>query len=198
MQINENLLRSIGATEQNYSPGDYIFRENDFSKNYFHILSGKVKLNNYDSDGKEFIQNIINSKDSVGTFMLFIEKGYPVNAMAITDCVILQVPKKIVFDLFKQSPDFLIDIRKGISERLNNKFILMQKISSHNAAERLKDVMELMKQEQKYETPFSFEIPFTRQQLASLTGLCVETTIRTIKKMEREKLLRIKNRKILI
>lgn len=47
--------------------------------------------------------------------------------------------------------------------------------------------MQLMKQEQENQSPFSFEVPLTRQQLASLTDLCIETTIRTIKKMEREK-----------
>ncbi|WP_228459647.1 helix-turn-helix domain-containing protein [Chryseobacterium bernardetii] len=40
-------------------------------------------------------------------------------------------------------------------------------------------------------------IPLTRQQMASLTGLCVETAIRTIKHMEKEKILKIENRKIL-
>lgn len=54
-----------------------------------------------------------------------------------------------------------------------------------------------MKHDHENKTPFTYEVPITRQQLASLTGLCVETTIRAIKKMEREKILRITNRKIL-
>ncbi|WP_262891347.1 helix-turn-helix domain-containing protein [Epilithonimonas arachidiradicis] len=36
-----------------------------------------------------------------------------------------------------------------------------------------------------------------RQQMANLTGLCVETTIRTLKAMEKKNLLKIRNRKIL-
>ncbi|WP_276875626.1 helix-turn-helix domain-containing protein [Chryseobacterium joostei] len=44
---------------------------------------------------------------------------------------------------------------------------------------------------------YSFKVPLTRQQMAGLTGLCVETTIRTIKGMERAMMLRIKDRKIM-
>lgn len=43
---------------------------------------------------------------------------------------------------------------------------------------------------------FSFEVPLTRQQLASMTGLRVETVIRTIKKMEQQNIVKIINRKI--
>lgn len=39
-------------------------------------------------------------------------------------------------------------------------------------------------------------IPFTRRQLANLTGLRWETVIRTVKKMEKENVLKIKNGKI--
>lgn len=46
--------------------------------------------------------------------------------------------------------------------------------------------MRLIKQEQP-KSPYSFEIPLTGQQLASLTGLCIETTIRTIEKWKKKK-----------
>jgi len=43
---------------------------------------------------------------------------------------------------------------------------------------------------------YSFQIPLTRQQLANLTGLRVETVIRTIKKMHNAHLIKVQNRKI--
>jgi CRP-like cAMP-binding protein len=39
-------------------------------------------------------------------------------------------------------------------------------------------------------------IPFTRQQLADMTGLRVETVIRTVKKMEKDGKLKIEGHKI--
>ncbi|WP_418123738.1 helix-turn-helix domain-containing protein [Chryseobacterium sp. PTM-20240506] len=56
--------------------------------------------------------------------------------------------------------------------------------------------MDYLKSYDENKTPYSFQIPLTRQQLASLTGLRVETVIRVIKNMEKENELKIVNRKI--
>ncbi|WP_229048068.1 helix-turn-helix domain-containing protein [Chryseobacterium arthrosphaerae] len=74
---------------------------------------------------------------------------------------------------------------------------MMLNISSQNPAIRLKGLMDYLKSFQDDVTPYSFMVPLTRQQMASLTGLCVETAIRTIKHMEKDKILKIENRKIL-
>lgn len=197
MSIKESLLHSVGATEEHYNAGDYIFRESGMPQFYYQVLKGEVKLNSYNHDGKEFIQNILRNEESFGTSMLFIHKVYPVNAIALSKCIVIKVRKESFFKLLEQQPYLYLEVSKSLSERLYKKFVLMRKISCHNASERLKEVIELMKLEQDNQSPFSFEVPLTRQQLASLTGLCIETTIRTIKKMEREKILRIKDRKIL-
>ncbi len=197
MSIKEEVLHSIGATEQDYNPGDYIFRESGSPQYYFQVVTGDVKLNNYNSDGKEFIQNILTREDAFGESMLFTDKVYPMNAIALSKCTIIKVCKNTLLHFLDRNPRLYLEVCKSLSERLHRKFVLMQKISSHNTIERLKEVMQLMKQKQTNQTPFTYEVPITRQQLASLTGLCLETTIRTIKKMERDKMLRIKNRKIL-
>jgi len=200
MSIQEDLLHTMGAIQEDYNPGDYIFRENSNPHFYYQIITGEVKLSNHNSDGKEFIQNILTCKDALGESMLFTEKGYPTNAIALTRCIIIKVPRTTILNYLAKNPELYLNVCKSLAERLNHKFLLMQKISSPNAAERLKEVIELMKKEQHHDnvTPFKFEVPVTRQQLASLTGLCIETTIRTIKKMERQNILCIRNRKILI
>jgi CRP/FNR family cyclic AMP-dependent transcriptional regulator len=197
MSIKEELLHSLGATEEDYNQGDYIFRENSSVQFYHQVVTGEVKLNNYNNEGKEFIQNIHTCEDGIAESMLFTDKVYPMNAIAMTRCTIIKVSKKTILSYLASNPAIYLNICMSLSDRLYRKFVLMQKISSHNAAERLREVIDLMKKEQYHNTkPFTFEVPLTRQQLASLTGLCLETTIRTIKKMEREDTLRIRNRKI--
>ncbi|WP_445432898.1 helix-turn-helix domain-containing protein [Chryseobacterium indoltheticum] len=83
-----------------------------------------------------------------------------------------------------------------LSEKTSEKLVLMQKISSQNAEERLVELMNQMKDSKENKDKYSFEIPHTRQQLASLTGLSLETTIRVIKRMEKNEILMIKNGKI--
>lgn len=197
MVIDEKLLHTMGANIINYNSRDIIFRQDDLPLYYFQIVKGRVKLNNYNKEGKEFIQNILSDGQSVGEAILFIDKPYPINAEALTKCSILRLSKNIFWDLLKQRPDIYLDISRCLSQRLYFKFVMLQHICSQSPVIRLKALMDYFKGFQEKQTPFSFQVPFTRQQMASLTGLCVETVIRTIKTMEKEKMLQIRNRRVL-
>ncbi|WP_050022330.1 Crp/Fnr family transcriptional regulator [Chryseobacterium sp. P1-3] len=80
-----------------YNSGDFIYEENSTCNSYFQIISGIVKLNNYSEDGKEFIQNIINAPQGFDEVLLFINEKYPTNAVALTDCKIIQISSKEFF-----------------------------------------------------------------------------------------------------
>ncbi|QIY90096.1 Crp/Fnr family transcriptional regulator [Chryseobacterium gallinarum] len=197
MVINESILHSAGAEVKEYHPTENLFCEGDSPHYYYQIITGEVKLNNYDEEGKEFIQNILSKGQSCGESILFIDKPYPMNAEAITECSVLKLSKSAFFALLNESSELCMEVNSFLSERLYYKFIMMQNVSSQSPSKRLKGLMDYLKSFQKDERPYSFMIPLTRQQMASLTGLCVETAIRTIKHMERNKIVKIENRKIL-
>jgi len=196
MSIQESLLHSVEAIEEQYNAGDYIFREEATPQFYYQIVKGEVKLNSYKEDGKEFIQNILSDHSCFGESMLILGKPYPVNAVALTKCVILKVGRDQFFQLLQENPGIFMDMYKTMSEKTSEKIVLMEKISGKNAEERLIELMNQMKEAKENKDRFSFEVPHTRQQLASLTGLSLETTIRVIKRMEKNEILIIKNGKI--
>ncbi|WP_410493162.1 helix-turn-helix domain-containing protein [Chryseobacterium sp. P1-3] len=72
--------------------------------------------------------------------------------------------------------------------------IMSQHIFSNDPSMRLKTLMNYFKNIYCIENDLDSEyiIPLTRQQMANLTGLRVETVIRVIKLMEKNNLLRIK------
>ncbi|WP_449387434.1 Crp/Fnr family transcriptional regulator [Chryseobacterium lineare] len=197
MVIKEEILRSVGAVTRHYNPADIIFKEGDIPHYYYQIVDGEAKLNNYTDDGKEIIQTLLEPGQSIGESLLFLDKAYPVNAIAITKCTVLRIPKTIFLDLMKLYPEISLNMNKTLSQRLYFKLIMAQNLSSQNPTAKLKVLMDYLKSFQKEQSPYSFMIPLTRQQMASLTGLCVETAIRTIKVMEKEKIVKIKDRKIL-
>ena len=133
MSIKPRLLHSVGATEQHFYAGDYIFREDGTPQFYYQILEGEVKLNNYSNEGKEFIQNILPAGNCFGESMLFLEKPYPVNAVALSNCTVLKICREKFLTLLDIYPHIALDICNTLSEKTYNKFILMRKISSKNA-----------------------------------------------------------------
>ncbi len=195
-KLDENLLKSFGGEIKSYNEGDKIFKQGEIPMFYFQITEGKVKENNQDGEGKEFIHNILGAGQSFGDSMLFIDKRYPINAEAITPCTVIRLTKADFLALLEKHPETSIQINACMSQRMHYQFIMMQNMASNDPVIRLMGLLEYLKSFHCDDTPFSFQIQLTRQQIANLTGLRVETVIRTIKKMEKENFLKIEKRKI--
>jgi CRP-like cAMP-binding protein len=196
MLINEELLYQYGAVIQNLQKQEYIFHEGDVPKNYYQILEGRVKLSHNNEEGKEFIQTILTDGQSACELLLFIDYNYPVSCVALENSTILKLSKPNFEKLLDDHPTISRDLNVFFAGRLYQKLVMLQNNASLNPEIRLKGIMSYYKSFNHSDKIYSFEIPFTRQELASFTGLRVETVIRAFKKMEVDKIVRIENRKI--
>ncbi|WP_426276690.1 Crp/Fnr family transcriptional regulator [Chryseobacterium sp. S-02] len=196
MVIDEDLLLKNGATYENYEPGTILFQEGDSPHYYFQIVSGKVELNNYHEDGKEFTFNILSDGQSIGESLLFGEKTYPMNAVVKTDCCLLKLPKSRFLKLLSENQEIVFNLFRHLSDRLFYKYIMLFNNSSADPVSKIKSLMDYYKESSMDSQRFTYHIPLTRQQIANLTGLRVETVIRTIKRMEKKNMVKIHNRQI--
>jgi len=195
-KLDEDLLKSFGGEIKTYKVGEKIFEQGEIPMFYYQIVEGQVKENNQDKEGREFIHNILGSGQSFGDSMLFIDKRYPINAEAIAPCRIMRLSKPNFLDLLDKNPKASVQINSCMSQRMHYQFIMMQNLASNDPVIRLTGLLEYLKSFDSDDSPRSFLVQLTRQQIANLTGLRVETVIRTIKKMEKENIVKIENRKI--
>lgn len=193
MVIDEDILYSMGAIIKTYSPSESIFNEGDLPSYYYQIVDGDVKLNNYNEEGKEIIQSLMGNGQSIGESLLFMDKVYPINAVAITSSKILRLSKVTFLNILKLYPEICFDLFECISQRLYFKLIMAQNLCTQDPAQKLISLMDYLKSSEKEQSPYSFQVPLTRQQMASITGLCVETVIRSLKKMEKDNRVQIEN-----
>ncbi len=195
--IDVATLIQSGAEQKNYPKGVVIFEAKTYPKFYYQIVVGKVKMNNYSESGKEFIQNIFTAGQSFGEPPLFIDEPYPANAIALTAITLLQISKEQFFVMLYQHPEVSIAVNRSLARRLFFKAVMAPEISAKEPEKKLLALMDYIKNHSENpldDTPFL--IPMTRQQLADLTGLRVETVIRTIKQLEKVGKLQIIQRKI--
>ncbi|MGE4514047.1 MAG: Crp/Fnr family transcriptional regulator, partial [Chryseobacterium sp.] len=122
----------------------------------------------------------------------------PVNAIAFEETTVLKLSKSSFVKLLDENQEISRDINKFLSERLYQKYIMLENNTSLRPDIRIKGALNYQKSFSDDDSKFSFEVPLTRQQIASITALRVETVIRTIKKLEKEDFLKIINRKIYI
>ncbi|MYY27352.1 Crp/Fnr family transcriptional regulator [Elizabethkingia anophelis] len=195
MIINEDLLLAKGEIKY-YKSNDLIFCEDEYPFYYYQIIDGKVKLNSYKEEGKEFIYSILSNGQSFGEYILFADKPYPMNAETLTPTYIVRVSKCIFFELIEHSTDLLSIIIKSLSQEMYNECIIKKHLVSFNPSVKIRGMLDYLKSFQKNKFQYSFKIPLTRNQIACLTGLREETVIRTIKKMEKDQIVSIRDGKI--
>lgn len=198
MLIEEELLLSYGASIEEINTFDIIFNEGDTPREFYQIIKGRIKLSHYNEDGKELILAVLHDGFSVCELLLFIDKKYPVNAVAIEPTTIITLPKEKFLRLLDENPDISRDVNRFLSQRLYFKYIMLQNNTSLRPDVRIRGALEYHKSFSNDHTKFSFEVPFTRRELAAITGLRTETVVRTIKKLEKEHYLKIIDRKIYI
>lgn len=194
--VDLNLLFEFGGERRKVKKNEVIFEEGTFPAFYYQIIEGEVKMNNFTEDGKEFIQNIFTEGQSFGEPPLFIDEPYPANAMAIVPSVLVQIPKNSFYTLLNEYPEVSLIINKSLARRLYYKSVMAPEISSQDPQKRLLTLMDYLKAHYGEDPEVDYVIPMTRQQLADLTGLRVETVIRTIKQLEKDGELKIIQRKI--
>lgn len=194
--IDENLLLNHGARKVSFSRGDQLFREGESANNFYQVASGEIKMNNYNEDGKEFIQGIFSIGQSFGEPPLLANVKYPANAEAISDAEVFQLSKEQFLELLSSNPKVHIKITETLAKRLYYKAIMVSEISSQEPEHRILRIIDYLKQINKVNGQFSYRLDLTRQQLADLTGLRVETVIRATKSLEKKGEVQIKKRKV--
>lgn len=195
--IPEKLLESYKARQKKYLKGELIFQEGSLPANYYQILEGEVKMCNFNNEGREFIQGIFYEKQSFGEPPLFLNRAYPANAIAVSDCVIAVLSKNNYLDLVRDNPEIALAIIEHLAHRLHYKSVMAAEIYSQEPEHRLLKLIDysitFFKTDKETD---GFRINLTRQQMADLTGLRVETVIRAIKALEKKGAIKIINRKV--
>lgn len=195
--INEDLLQEYGARRLTLAKGEILFRQGDEPRYFWQVISGEIKMNNFNDEGKEFIQGIFTPGRSFGEPPLFIGKPYPANAEALTPSEVHALPKDAFFNLLESSYELHRELTTSLAQRLYYKAIMASEISSQDAEHRILKLIDYFKELVGIASKEQYRVDLTRQQVADLTGLRVETVIRAIKSLEKKGELHLEGRKIL-
>lgn len=194
--IPHDLIEQYGGRTVRYDKGEFLFYEGDPALNYFEVQSGCIKMVNFSEDGQEFVQGVFDPGDSFGEPPLFASLNYPSNAVAMEDSAVWKLPRENFLNLLKDHFDLHLSLTVRLCERIHYKATIMREISSYAPEHRILTFIDYLKEKTDLRKNEPFEVPFTRQQIADMTGLRVETVIRTIKALEQQGKVTIVNRKV--
>lgn len=181
----------------NLKKDQMLFQEGDAAVDYYQVESGAVKMYIMSPDGQEFIQGVFHSGESFGEPALIAKFPYPGSVVALEPTKVWKLAGDYFFQMLKENFDLHIKMDQVLCQRLKYKSMVLSEISSHDPEHRILSLLKHYKAKNGFSSANGrIIIPYTRQQIADMSGLRVETVIRTVKKMEKEKKLLLEDHKI--
>jgi CRP/FNR family transcriptional regulator, cyclic AMP receptor protein len=196
--IDSNLLIVWGGVFKNYDKGEHIFHEGAHPHFYHQVIEGKVKMVSESEAGKEFIQGFFTDGQSFGEPPVFDGSEYPASAIAQQPSVVIRLNIPSFIQLLKENFDIHWTITKLLAQRILNKALILKEISCNGPEERILSILKHYKKDKLNENSTSekIKIDYTRQQIADMSGLRVETVIRVMRSLNEKEILTIKGGKV--
>jgi CRP/FNR family cyclic AMP-dependent transcriptional regulator len=183
MIIDINILLAWGAVYKKMGRGEVIFSEGSECSYYNQLVSGIVKWVNIDDEGKEYIQTMIEPGECFGELPLFDDGLYAASAIAEEEVVLIRLRKNTFLQLIKEHNEIHFAFTKLLAKRVRFKFLLLKSIAYHAPEVRISTLLSYLKKEHKNFCANCNQLKLTRQQIADMTGLRVETVIRSMRNM---------------
>ncbi|MHB1233282.1 MAG: Crp/Fnr family transcriptional regulator [Burkholderiales bacterium] len=185
-----------GSREIRPQKGEFIFQKGDPSHGFYAVVHGQIKLAFPSVQGAEKVVAIIGPGQSFGEAMMFMEKSYPVFAQALTDSLLLHISKQALFTAIEHDNSFARKMLAGLSIRLHGLIHDVEAYSLRSGAQRL--VGYLLQNENGQNGQMEFDLPASKQIIASRLNLTPETFSRILHQLTEAGLIQVDGRRITI
>ncbi len=161
---------------------DYIFRSGDTYSHMYLIVEGRVKIYYNSIDGKEQIFYVYTDGDFVGGLNILEHTEYLYMGQALTDCKVIEIPKKTFNERFMKNTTILVGILHKCFERIRWAEDLIQTLSTSNASMKTAALLLRLKNGIGVETEegIKLELAMNREELGNYSGLTRETITRKL------------------
>jgi CRP-like cAMP-binding protein/ActR/RegA family two-component response regulator len=182
---------------ESYGKKQSLYQEGKRPKLLYYVVKGKVKGIKTHEDGKEYITDLFSEGDFIGYPALIEDKNYDDSAVILEDADIMQIPRedfhKMVFGDLNIAAKFIKIITKNVKEKEERLLSLAYSSLRKRVAKALVDILEKFNVDGQNKP-----IEISREDIAHYVGTATESLIRTLSDFKAEKLIEIKEGKILI
>ncbi|CAG5001316.1 MULTISPECIES: Crp/Fnr family transcriptional regulator [Dyadobacter] len=196
--IEPELLIGAGATVKKVKATEVIFQEGEPAAFYFQLLEGSVSWSNFHHDGKETLQALAGPGECFGELPVFDRQPYACSAVAETDCLVIKLGIDPFHRLLQEHPEISMMFNQMLSQKLRFKLFLVKQLASHSPEQTVWELYKYLQRNTNNVCHNCGKVLLTRQQIANLTGMRVETVIRATKSLEMRGSVRIAKGKVFL
>jgi CRP-like cAMP-binding protein len=180
-----------------YNKKQTLYQEGKRPRFLYYVVKGKVKCFKGHEDGKEYITDLFSDGDFVGYAALIEDKNYDDSAIILEDAEIMQIPKDDFLKMMNSNMEVAIKFIRIITQNVKEKEERLLNLAYSSLRKRIaKGLVDI-------QTKFNAENPkkaieISREDFAQYVGTATESLIRTLSDFKSEKLIEIKEGKIII
>lgn len=127
---------------------------------------------------------------------MFDDEPYAATAIAVKESTVIRLHKVAFLELLRENPDIHLAFSRLLTQRLRFKFMILKEFAYHDPEHRISALFAYFKEKNRNVCSMCNMVKLTRQEIADMTGLRVETVIRTVKNLEEKGKVNIKKGKI--
>ncbi len=174
--LNQAEIAELAAISivRRFSADEYVFLEGD-DPDYFYVLGiGKIRVVKHSASGKDFVVAFFDAGEMFGEVAVFEGKPYPAAAQATVDVTVVAIPNKEFLAFLGRRPQVALRIINVLGGRLRDAQSRLKDLAIERVEQRLANALFNLS------SRLGSTLPFTRQDIADMTGTTTETAIRTM------------------
>lgn len=164
---------------KHYRANEVIFEENSAGEGFHMVAEGRVKIFKTTAEGKEQILHIFGPGEPFGEAAIFLGRGYPANALALSRTATLFFPRAELRRLISANAEMAFGLLGVMAQRLARFTALLEAITLKEVPARLAAfILELAQGRDRV------ELTLSKSQLSSLLGTTPETISRSLGRLK--------------
>jgi len=200
--LTEEELKEISPLFETleFKNDEYIFNEGDESRWLYIVSRARVKMAKHSLSGKDMIVEIKSPGGMFCCSAVLDNKPYPESAQAMDHVSVIRINRQNLQKLIESYPVLNLQIAQYASNKLRDAYNMMKNIATEKVEKRIASVLLKLAEKSVPEKSGYVKIDFsiTRQEIAEMVGVTVETCIRTIREFQKQGLVKTAGRRILI
>jgi CRP-like cAMP-binding protein len=184
-----------GTREVKTARGDILFHKGDTPTGFHLVVYGQIKLAFTSPQGSEKVVDIVGQGQTFGEAVMFMEMPFMVYAQALTDSLLLHIPKTGILEELDADPKFGRKMIAGLSMRLHH---LMMDVESYSLCSGRQRIIGYLLREtpDDGENAIVVTLPTNKGVIASRLNLTQEHFSRILHELSEKGLIVVEGRKI--
>ncbi|HET7142529.1 MAG TPA: Crp/Fnr family transcriptional regulator [Anaerolineales bacterium] len=178
--------------DSDVSANERIYFEGDEADHLYLVAMGKVKLVRDTASGRDVLLDILRGGEYFGSLSAFGGRVHTDSAIAQTNCCILKISAVDFEHILVEYPDVTRRVLEAVSQRLAESQEIVKQLSTYTAEQRIASALLRLagKLGEARGQGVLIQLPFSRQDLAAMTGSTVETVSRAMSRFAEDGLVK--------